>query len=233
LSYDHPLETLPVVTSAAQATPSTVLIGQPVNFTVAGADPDNDVLTYTWDFGDGSTGTGATVSHTYQVAGVINVTVTIDDGVGGTVTSSVMVTVKAPNPLGDVKLAVKLNFAKANSDMISTSGTLELLAGDLNGKQATVQIADLIETFKIAKTAKNADGTFSVSSKGTAARAAKFKLKLAKKTFAAALVSAGLVNATGSTPVHVPITITLDGTVYQTTVTSKYTAKKGVSGSAK
>ncbi len=233
LSYDHPLENLPVVSSGVQATPSTVLIGQTVNFTAGGTDPDNDALTYTWNFGDGTTGTGAAISHIYTVAGIITVTVTIDDGVGGTTTSTVMVTVKAPNPLGDVKLSVKLNFAKANADSISASGTLELVAGDLTGKVATVQVADLIETFTVSKTAKNADGSFSLSSKGITARAAKFKLKLGKKTFAASLVSAGLVNMTVVKPVTVPLTVTLDGTVYQTTVTLTYTGTLGKSGKTK
>jgi len=77
---------------------------------------------------------------------------------------------KTPQPLGDIKLSAKLNFAKQKSDSVSASGTLEFAAGDLTGKQATVQIADLIETFTIAKSAKSADGSFSLSSKGTAAR---------------------------------------------------------------
>ena len=233
LSYDHPLENPPVVSSAALATPSTVLIGQTVNFTAGGTDPDNDALTYTWNFGDGTTGTGAAISHVYTVAGIINVTVTIDDGVGGTTTSTLMVTVKAPNPLGDVKLSVKLNFAKAKSDSISASGSVELVAGNLTGKVAVVQVADLIETFTIAKTAKNADGSFSLSSKGIAARAAKFKLTLSKKTFAASLVSAGLVNKTVVTPVTVPLTVTIDGTVYQAMVTLTYTGTLGKSGKTK
>src|SRR5205814_2297346 len=35
LSYDHPVETTPVIVSAAQAVPSTVLVGQIVTFTAA------------------------------------------------------------------------------------------------------------------------------------------------------------------------------------------------------
>jgi len=33
-------------------------------------------LTYTWDFGDGGVGTGATTSHTYMVSGTLTVRVT-------------------------------------------------------------------------------------------------------------------------------------------------------------
>ena len=50
-------------------------------------DPENDTLTYTWDFGDGSTGTGVTPSHTYDIPGNYTVVLTVDDGNGNQHTS--------------------------------------------------------------------------------------------------------------------------------------------------
>ncbi|UII19964.1 glycosyl hydrolase [Fulvivirga ligni] len=44
------------------------------------SDPDNDPLTYNWNFGDGSTASGQTVSHTYSGAGSYNATLTVSDG---------------------------------------------------------------------------------------------------------------------------------------------------------
>ena len=43
-------------------------------------DPDGDVLSYEWDFGDGSAGTGVVSTHSYQITGVYPVTLTITDG---------------------------------------------------------------------------------------------------------------------------------------------------------
>ncbi|MDH4317617.1 MAG: S8 family serine peptidase, partial [Desulfobulbaceae bacterium] len=43
-------------------------------------DPDGDDLTYAWDFGDGSIGTGATPVHTYSAGGTYQVTLTVHDG---------------------------------------------------------------------------------------------------------------------------------------------------------
>ena len=55
------------------------------NFDSAGtSDPENDPLTFDWDFGDGSThGTGATTTHTYAGPGDRAVTLTVSDNKGG------------------------------------------------------------------------------------------------------------------------------------------------------
>lgn len=46
----------------------------------ASDDPDGDALAYGWDFGDGVTGTGATVLHTYAQAGTFAVILDASDG---------------------------------------------------------------------------------------------------------------------------------------------------------
>ncbi|MDB5349626.1 MAG: cya 2 [Planctomycetota bacterium] len=58
--------------------------GTQVTFNGSGStDPDHDVLTYLWDFGDNTTGTGETTSHTYQSVGTYQVKLTVFDGFGG------------------------------------------------------------------------------------------------------------------------------------------------------
>ena len=46
----------------------------------ATTDPDNNPLTYTWDFGDGANGNGVTGSRTYTSTGAKTVTLTVGDG---------------------------------------------------------------------------------------------------------------------------------------------------------
>lgn len=56
-------------------------VGENVTFDASGSTNTNAV-SYTWDFGDGQTGTGMTTSHAYQNPGRYRVVLTLDDGQG-------------------------------------------------------------------------------------------------------------------------------------------------------
>lgn len=63
------------------------------------SDPDGHVVSYRWDFGDGSepvTGTQATVSHGYAQAGSYEVELIVTDDQGATGTASAVVVVEQP-----------------------------------------------------------------------------------------------------------------------------------------
>ena len=70
--------------TAPTANPSGPYLGA-VNTAIAfdgslSSDPEANPLTYAWDFGDTSTGTGAAPSHSYAAAGVYSVCLAVDDG---------------------------------------------------------------------------------------------------------------------------------------------------------
>ena len=84
----------PPTISSVSASPNPATVGDIVILFAAASDI-NDTLTYSWAFGDGTSGTGASVSHKYAI-GTFAAFVTVTDLSGATVTSSVTVKV---NPL--------------------------------------------------------------------------------------------------------------------------------------
>ncbi len=72
----------------------TAKLNEDVIFNASGTtDQDGDMLTYSWSFGDGTTGTGMCVNHTFRQARIYFVTLTVTDGNGGIATDTVKVTV--------------------------------------------------------------------------------------------------------------------------------------------
>ncbi|MDD5610065.1 MAG: PKD domain-containing protein [Candidatus Omnitrophica bacterium] len=56
-------------------------LGEPVLFDASrSSDPDGDVLTYAWDFGDGTSFEGKEATHTYAKAGEYKVVLKVSDG---------------------------------------------------------------------------------------------------------------------------------------------------------
>jgi len=69
------------------ATPSSGPVPLDVTFdATASSDPDGDALTYSWDFGDGTTDeiSGSGVTHRYSVEGTYTAMLTVQDGSGAT-----------------------------------------------------------------------------------------------------------------------------------------------------
>ena len=85
--------------AVASASPTNGPAPLTVDFSGTGSsDPDDDQLTYQWDFGDGSTpAQGANAQHTYQSAGSYTASLTVSDGQGGTDTDSVTIVVDDPD----------------------------------------------------------------------------------------------------------------------------------------
>jgi hypothetical protein len=73
----------PTGTITTPAGNTSAYTGYVVSFAGTGTDPQGETLTGTWDFGDGSTATGFSASHTFGSAGVYTVTFTVrnTDGV--------------------------------------------------------------------------------------------------------------------------------------------------------
>jgi len=83
-----------VLEASFTATPTSGSTPLLVDFDASSSTfPANAVITYTWDFGDGTTGAGETVSHTYTQSGSYATTLTISDGVTSDISEIVTITV--------------------------------------------------------------------------------------------------------------------------------------------
>ncbi len=85
---------LPQVQITAPAT-GTLIRNQSYQFSAKASGRE---LSYFWDFGDQSTGSGASVSHAYQSSNTFIVTVTVTDAAGHQATQSDKMTVVPPAP---------------------------------------------------------------------------------------------------------------------------------------
>jgi len=102
---------------------SGFLPGEPIAMSAAGStDPDGDALTYEWMFGDGTSGSGVTVSHAYALGGAYTIRLIVRDPLGladtVTTTASVLKPVEATQNaitlIDQIVAAGRISAADAN-----------------------------------------------------------------------------------------------------------------------
>jgi outer membrane protein assembly factor BamB len=75
-----PANTNSAPTVQASASLSAAVPGQYIMFSSTAVDADNDPLTFTWDFGDGHTFLGPSVTYAYSAPGTFDAKLTVSDG---------------------------------------------------------------------------------------------------------------------------------------------------------
>ncbi|HYY91037.1 MAG TPA: PKD domain-containing protein [Candidatus Dormibacteraeota bacterium] len=86
------ISTTPSLTSSFTYSPSNPSVLQSVQFT-GSATGGTAPYSYSWNFGDGNTGTGSTASNSYLLPGTYTVVLTVTDATGVTTTASQTITV--------------------------------------------------------------------------------------------------------------------------------------------
>ena len=82
---------------AEAGVPYSGTTGSAILFSSEGShDPDGTITSYDWAFGDGTHGSGASVTHTYDAVKAYTVTLTVTDNGGLTDTDTAIVTVTEP-----------------------------------------------------------------------------------------------------------------------------------------
>jgi len=88
------LDVTPPIANAGQD--QTVNAGTIATFDASASTDNMGIVSYEWDFGDGTTGIGITTTHTYTNPGNYTVTLTVRDAAGNIDTHSITVTVRSP-----------------------------------------------------------------------------------------------------------------------------------------
>lgn len=137
------LDRAPVLSALARTGGSKV--GDLQTFGISASDADGDPVAFSWNFGDGTTGTGPTVNHAYASAGTFSVVATADDGQGAVVTAQTSVTIDPPiikltKPTKKIKLGKKANITiNASSAALVTFTVARVKAGWVKGKKCSVK----------------------------------------------------------------------------------------------
>ena len=127
--------------------PYTGGIGTIISFSGSKSnDPQGEALTYAWDFGDGTTGTGVSPTHAYTALGTYTVSLTVTDTANLTATASATVTIEATtinikgvvsggtSPISGATIALYAAGSKGNGSAPTAVPTfLEPVVTDSNG----------------------------------------------------------------------------------------------------
>jgi hypothetical protein len=81
-------------TASFTVSPSSPTHGSSATFTASASDSDDSSFTYAWNFGDGATGSGKTVAHTYAAAATRTASLVVTDAHGDAVRVSKTITVQ-------------------------------------------------------------------------------------------------------------------------------------------
>lgn len=106
-----------VTTPSISSSPPSPYVGQTVSFTGKATSPKGLALSYQWVFGDGSTATGASVTHTYASAGAYSVSLSVQDSNGYTATAAFQQTILGSSA-GN---ALSVDCSGSNCGALSTS----------------------------------------------------------------------------------------------------------------
>jgi PKD repeat protein len=87
--------------SVATLDRETINQGEAITFDASGSYDDGQIVSYFWDFGDGTTATGPHVTHTFANEGVYVVVLTVTDNQGKKDRRSWRVTVKGTPPVAN------------------------------------------------------------------------------------------------------------------------------------
>ena len=201
------------------ATPGSAYAPATVSVNAAGSsDPDGTIASSVISFGDGTSASGLTASHTFSAAGVYTLTAKVTDNSGASSTASASVTVKAPEVM-----------VSNPADGALLPSQVHVIAGGFSGYTVTTMQIYVDGAIAYSVNSANLDGTISVASgphtltiKGWDVAGRNFSKQLSvtinKPPVAALTLSSGSILAGGSITASAAASTDSDGTIASTII---------------
>jgi PKD repeat protein len=216
-----------VISSAANLPPKAVITATPgsayapatVSVSAAGSsDPDGTIASSVLSFGDGTSASGLTASHTFSAAGVYTLTAKVTDNLGASSTASSSVTVKAPEVI-----------VSSPADGAFLPSQVQVVASGFSGSAVIAMQIYVDSVIAYSVSSANLDGTVSMTSgphtlvvKGWDSAGRNFYKQLAvtinKPPVAALTLSSGSILVGGSVAASAAGSTDADGSIASTII---------------
>ena len=171
----------PLHASAGEDLASTQ--GIAVSFNGSGSGPADSITSYEWDFGDGTSPSGAIVDHSYSSAGTYTATLTVGDG-STTASDSTTVTV-SPTPAEQVEITVVDGSSQAVEGaevmFISAGGQKTAAVSGASGKALLAGLPDGTDTVTSTRKASGPPLGTSWSAAARARRRSRLRAKRSQR----------------------------------------------------
>jgi PKD repeat protein len=107
-------------TATFTTSPGSPLASQPINFNASQSRPapGRTIVSYTWDFGDGASGSGVQTNHSYVQPGSYTVTLTVTDSAGQTAFSTQTITIQNDAPTARFTMTPPAPIAPTGTDTV-------------------------------------------------------------------------------------------------------------------
>jgi PKD repeat protein len=185
--------------------PASGIIGSPLSF-VAGSSSSTCIgpVSQSWTFGDGKTGSGASVTHAYGTAGVFNWTLTTSQGDSTCVRNGSVSIGTAASGLPTI------DYFRASHDQIAVGGTSDLTWSVRNASTVTIDGLGSVAASSGATVAPTTTTTYKLTATNSAGAQT---ATLTVRVDSTLSVSIHADRITGTTPLAVTFTALVSGGV--------------------
>ena len=213
-------------------------VGQPVGYDASfSTDPLNNIVSYDWDFGDGSPhGSQQIISRVYAAEGTYTVTLTITDGRGLTDTTTLTMVILPAAQAGllnpNIKYSVSWNRGATNADSLSLSATVNVGTTSVNnasplslgvvGQTFTGTSATKLSLSRSSKSGPQVKWQIKANKKkGTPKGTYDLKCTIKHASLGQAFALAG-VTGTKSSTAKIPLRLGIGGSSFESSINSQF-----------